>query len=237
MNIKPSMATLAAMLALATAPAFSQQDAATDTAALVARYPAGSIDSVEKAQQVLQETANQRAAIERQYTAEEAECAQKFFVNACADAAKERRRSALKQVRPIEIEADTFQRKARVIERDKALADRAAQEEQEKPERLKQQQENEAAAAQRAASKAAEAKPERAPVPDKRSAQHDAKVRQLQAEEVANAQKRAENIANYNAKVKEAQEHQREVAARKREKENERAEKERAAQGEAAPGK
>ena len=219
---------LGTILAVAAASALSQDGvtnagsgpASVNTAVLSAHYPAGSIDSVEKADLALQDAAIQRAAIEARFVAEEGRCQEKFFANACSDAAKESRRAALKLVRAIEIEADGYQRKARVIERDQALAERAAQEELEKPERLKQQQENEAVAAQRAA-KANATRPAatETPVPDQRSAQHETKLKRLREEEAANAQKRADNVAEYEAKVKEAQEHQREVAARKQEKE------------------
>ncbi|RJG05875.1 hypothetical protein D3870_07465 [Noviherbaspirillum cavernae] len=224
---------LVAILTLGTAPAFAQDAAVSGNAqvatsvsvALPARYPAGSIDSVQMAERALEETSRERSAIEARFATEESACHQKFFTNACIDAAKERRRLAIKQVRPIEIEANTFKRQMRVTERDQALAEKAAQEEQERPQRLKQQQENEAAAAQQAAAKANE--PQRVepkePVSDQRTAQHEARMRQLQAKEAANAQKRADNVAEYEAKVREAEERQRSVATKKLEKEQKRA--------------
>lgn len=235
MNIKMAMATFS-VLACVAIPALSADtrgDVEKATAELVVRYPAGSIDSMEKSEQALKEVAPQRAAIDALFANEQNECLQSFFVNACTDKAKQRHKIALKQVNSIEVEANAFQRKQRVVERDKAMAERAAQDEQEKPARQKQEQENEAAAAQKAASvqKAMEAKPkDSAAVPDKRRAEHEAKLKQQRAQEAADAKKRAENVAEYETKVKEAQEHQREVAERKQEKE-----KDRAAKGATAP--
>jgi colicin import membrane protein len=223
------------------------------TATLLSRFPAGSINSVETADSALEQAAKERSAIEAKFASEERECYQRFFMNNCIDAAKERQRQALKQVRPVEIEANAFKRQERVIERDQALAEKAAQEEREKPLRLQQQQENEAAAAQKAAKAAQEEKEkslklqqqqeneaaaaqkaakanqpksvERQSGSDQRSAQHEAKLKQLQAQEVANAQQRAANVAAYEKKVREAQEHQRQVEAKKQEKERQRANK------------
>ncbi len=73
--------------------------------------------------------ANQeRAEIEARYNVEEQSCHTKFFATSCIDAAKERRRKELMQVRSIEIEANTYKRQARVAARDRALADRQAKE-------------------------------------------------------------------------------------------------------------
>jgi len=52
-----------------------------------------------------------------------------------------------------------------------------------------------------------------------RSKQHELKLQRAKEKEAADAQKRAENVAAYEAKVREAKEHQLEVARHKKEKE------------------
>lgn len=219
---------------LAAVPVFAQDGvkpaAAADPLApsvLLARYPTGSISSAEMAERAVAEVGKARARIEAQFEADQRACYEKFFANECIDNAKERRRHALAQVRPIEVEANAFQRRERVAERDKALADRNAKREQEEAQRLKQQQENESIAAKKTedmARKTAQAEANaRNAGPSRRQAEHDAKLRELEAQDRADAQKRADNVAAYERKVKEAEAHRRDVEAKKKEKEQERA--------------
>jgi hypothetical protein len=207
--------------------------AQSDTAiAVSARYPSGSIRSVAEADAALAAAAKERAEIEARYAAEEQACHPKFFATSCIDQAKERRRKAESAIRPVEIEANTFKRQARLDNREKALAERLAKEEKERQERASKTQAQEPAARQQDVSPPApESTPQESPekaeanVPSDRSAKHEAKLKRKQAEDAANAEKRAENIAAYEKKKQEALERQRKVAERKAEKEKERREK------------
>ena len=91
---------------------------------IAARYPAGSIDSPARAAAALDEVMRARAQVEAQLTREESGCASAFFTTRCLDLARERRHAALARLRPIEIEANTARRRARVDERDRALAEK-----------------------------------------------------------------------------------------------------------------
>lgn len=183
------------------------------------RYPAGSIRSVEEADAALSAAAAERTAIEARYQAEEQACHPKFFTTSCIDQAKERRRVALSALRPVEIEANTFKRQARVIERDKDLAERL-----EKAERERKEREVRAAAAEPRESAApdAAARKEDAPAGPDRSERHAAKLRQQQSDDAAMAKKRAANVAAYEQKKREALQRQEKVARRKAEKEEKR---------------
>lgn len=209
-------------------PAASQSSSAD----ISGRYPAGSIRSVETAEQVLQEIDRERTRIEAQYADEEHACYPKFFASSCIDAAKEKRRHALSQIRPVEVEANAFKRRARVAERDKALADKRAGDEAEALKRATEQKDKEVAKAGKETGNAQQA--EKSAGQDRngqktktadRVAQHQARLKQAQAEEAANAQKRAANVAAYEKKVQESQARQREIAAKKAEQERERAAK------------
>ena len=82
------------------------------------RYPAGSIASVESAERALADAAQARALAEAAYLAGKRDCYPKFFTTSCLDDVAEQRRNALARVREVEIEAQTFKRRARVAERD-----------------------------------------------------------------------------------------------------------------------
>lgn len=96
-------------------------------AVLAQRYPAGSIGSLATAEQALEAVSKARAEIERVHAAEQRSCYPTFFTTSCLDKAAERRRQGLAILRPIEIEAEIFRRRARVIERDRELAESARQ--------------------------------------------------------------------------------------------------------------
>lgn len=152
---------------------------------VAARYPAGSISSVEAAERALAEASAARAKIEAEYAEEKRRCYPAFFMTSCLDHAAERRRQAVAQVRPVEIEAETFRRRARVEERDKELAERNAR------------------AAEDAARVAS--MPERTP-----KAAQDVPL----ADQVAEQRKREENIRAYERKQAEASIRLRERAAK-----------------------
>lgn len=221
-RLLPACALMLSISACAQEAAFvsGRQNAAD---AVAQRYPAGSIANVETADKALADADRERKLVDARYMQEQADCYPKFFTTACLDEAKERHRAALAQLRSVEVEANAFKRKAKVIERDRSLEERRAQ--------------DEADAKRRALSVRPEQPAERdgapenttrndnaAPLPD-RVEQHRAKMEQERRQEAADAQKREENIRKYEKKVQDAQERQREVAARKAEKERKRAEK------------
>jgi colicin import membrane protein len=209
-------------------PVSSQATTIPLTVSLSARFPAGSIGSEALADQALAAVQSERASIEARYAAEQRACYERFFVTSCLEASKERRRVALEQVRPVEIEAEKFKRQLKVIERDKALAEKWAQEQAEAPERAQRQRESEQAAVEKAAERAQQAaeaqanEKEHAADAAKRAAENQERLQRANAEAAGDAQKRAENTAAYEKKVREAQAHQKEVDANKKAKELER---------------
>jgi colicin import membrane protein len=202
-------------LAQGAAPATSASasaDAVT-LASLVAHYPSGSIQSTETANQALAEVANLRAALDRKLTNEQRDCYTHFFATSCVDAAKENHRLALVQIRKIEVEADTFNRSARVVERDKHLAEKRAADASNHPKLPTDQ----ARSTSSGDSTPSDAPPTAHPQGD-RIAEHEAKMKQLQGEASQDAQKRADNVAAYEKKVQDAEARQRDVAEKKAEK-------------------
>ncbi len=85
---------------------------------VAALYPAGSITSVAAAERALADAAKARAHAEAAYLAGQRNCYPKFFTTSCLDHVAEQRRNALASVRAVEIEAQTYKRRARVAERD-----------------------------------------------------------------------------------------------------------------------
>jgi hypothetical protein len=241
------LAAFAAML-MTDGPALAQ-DAGADQAGepvsalkaadgLVSRYPKGSIQTGEQADQALLEAKQRRAELDKQFLVEEGACYSKFFVTACTDAVKERRRVAFAQINPIEVEANAFKRRARVEERDKTLAE--------------QQAKDEARVIKRADTPKNQTGSQASPMPDKddikkmeekaaagnsnknepflktnkvREAQHQTEREKIQAKESAGAAERAENAKDYERKQEKAQERQRKVAERKAKREAERVRK------------
>jgi colicin import membrane protein len=213
---------------LCIAPVLAQDGSSEHVASstsISARYPARSIQSADMADRALADAASERSAVEARFVDEEHRCYSLFFANTCREAARERRRLALAQIRPVEVEANAFKRHMRVLERDKALADKRAEEEQNLSQRQQAQQkqpEREPSNAQSA--KRVDSGRDKIDGTQRR-AQHEARLGRLEAEEAANAQKRADNISAYEKKVRESEARQREVEARKIEKERERAHK------------
>ena len=185
-------------------------------------YPSGSIVSVALADKALSDASARRAEIQARYLRDESPCYERFFVTRCVDAGKERRRIALAEVRAVEVEADYIKRRDTADQRDKAIAERAAQDLAEAPQRLKDTQANEKAAAERAAqrtadqAKAAETEKAQARVdPQARQHGHDARVTQHQSTEATEQAVRAANVAAFQKKQVDAAEAQRKVAENK----------------------
>jgi colicin import membrane protein len=166
--------------------------------------------SVAQANQRLASVARERAAIEARYAQREHDCYQKFLVNRCLSAAKERRRLALAAQRTIEIEAAHYKRQAAVDERDRAIA---------KAEKEQAAEEARLAAEPPAPPRQVSQTPPPRPAPvANRIAKHNEKLKQVEAREKANAGKRAANVAAFERRKRASAERQKEVAARLAEK-------------------
>lgn len=193
--------------------------------------PIPPVTSVAQADQQLAAVARERAAIEARFAARERVCYDKFFVNRCLDEAKERHRSALAAQRAIEIQANRFKRQAVVDERDRqmALADKRYQEEEA---RL-------AAQPPKPAPAVSPEPPPRTPSAPARIAERNARLKAAQQQEAKEADKRAQNVRDYEARKADSEERQRMVAKRKADKAakaaKEAAEKAKAAQQGTAP--
>lgn len=217
---------------------------------LLQQFPKGSITSVEQADAALAQVPRERAEVEARYADAEYACYSKFFSTPCVNRAKDDRREALKRIRAVEVEANAYKRRDTVAQRDKVLEQRRMQEEADAPQRNFREQENRQKAEQRAADRAArQAAPEKAPggrpgatprAADAprvggrdRIAEHEEKLRQARQEDAANAERRAQNVADYQKKQQEAAERQRRVAEKVEERE--RKQRERAAAAAAQP--
>lgn len=91
---------------------------------LAARYHEGSIQSVELADQALEEVSAARKKLAPRFTEEEQACYDRFFTNRCLDDVEERQRLALQQLRRVEVEANAFKRRNKVERRDDRLKEK-----------------------------------------------------------------------------------------------------------------
>jgi len=169
--------------------------------------------SVEQADARLAQVKKDREVVEAEFSASEAICYEKFFVNNCLDEAKEQRRLRLAELRAVEVEASHFKRQNLVEVRDRELEDRA--------------QKDAAEAAYNAAHpKPPKVAPEDKPLPKpasvsvaQRQAEHDARETARLAREAADAPKRAANVKAFEKKKAESEKRQAEVKAKLAEKE------------------
>ena len=190
----------------------------------VAKYPAGSIQSHEAAASALEMVTTARANIEARYKVDQRTCYPKFFTTSCLNKATERRRLELLMVKPVEIEANAYVRQARVVERDKRLAEKAA-ENAGKPILTETPGESKAAtdtknleSEKNSASKET-ARKARADAYADKNAKYAEKQQNLKENEAAEEQKRAENVKKYEEKVKASEARQKEILEKKAEKE------------------
>ena len=226
------MMAMCAMPLTATAQQAQQAQQASDSIkAFTQRYPAGSIKSVELANQALTDAAQERIKQEDQYIEEQHLCYTRFFVSSCLEDAKQANRMVVKQIREIEGAANAFNRQATVDERDKALAEQRILDEQDAIRRQQDQKEQAEATARKLAESAASVKEVKererltAGQADLRIKQQELKLREIEASEAAKAPERAANERAYQQKVKDAEAHRLEVEAKKAEKMRERAAK------------
>lgn len=180
-----------------------------DPDSVVTRYPSGTIQSVDVANKALQDVETQRSALDKKYAAEQHDCYAKFFATDCLDAAKERHRVGTEKVHKVEVEANAFIRSDRVVQRDKNLAEKRANESANPPKPLTD-------LPIKTATPQSDA--DRAKDHQQRIADHDAKMKQLQQDQANDASQRAANVAAYNKKIQDAQARQADVAKKKEEK-------------------
>lgn len=211
--------TMCAPTVLAQHPASGAEDAG-----IIARYPSGSIKSVEVADAALAEMSRERAEIEARLIQEKQACHPKFFATSCIDGAKERRRKEIMRLRSIEIEAHAYKRQVRVDARDQALADRQAKDEADKQERQRTMQNERVTPSSNALDEE-----KSVPVADKSqsaiSASRKSEKRpkgNREKDTLKPDDKRTENIAAYEKKVQAAYRRQQQVIDRKAEKEKKR---------------
>ena len=205
-------------------------------AAVVARYPARSIDSMASADAALADVARARAEINTRHQAAQAACRPAFFMTRCLDAAKEKRRAALATLRPVEIEANAFKRQERVSARDRALEEKNAKAEREAASeknsvKIRKPVAPAAPAADASDAASANAAPAKAPPRNPRTP-HVAKPLTPSID----AATEARNMAAFDRKAAESAQRQRDIAAKKAEKEQDRARKKAEAAAAAAAG-
>lgn len=225
-----AIATLLSGCALLTA---EPVDVAPAPSGLQLIYPAGSITTVQRADEALRDAAASRVAIEQKYRNEQSVCFKKFFVSDCTGAAKERHRIARAETRAVEVEADFVKRRDRAEQRDKSIAERAAQEAANAPQRLKETEGREKTAVDKAAqrtegqAKSAQVQQKEAAVdPQARQRAFDAKTAQQQAKEASEQPRRSANAAAFEKKKADALARQKQIAENKAKKAAEQAAKE-----------
>lgn len=167
--------------------------------------------SVADAARKLDKVKIERADVEAEYAASEQVCYAKFFVNNCLDTAKEKRRSALAVLRAVEVEAELFQRKAAVEQRDREVA-----------QAIREFEAGEARLAAmppppppvQVAPKASAPRPALAG----RNAKRASKQAQRAAQAPQDAAERAANVVEFEKRKRESEQRQKKVAAKKAEK-------------------
>jgi colicin import membrane protein len=156
--------------------------AAQTTVNLDKRYPAGSIDTAERAEQALSDAAVLRQSIDAQYKAESARCARVFLATECHDKARRAHTLGETQAHRVEVEAHDLQRKLAAQERATQRSAQRAQWQQEEVKRPEKEREAQKSARQRtdkAAQDAQGAAKQQAQAPanreryEQRNAEHD----------------------------------------------------------------
>jgi len=119
--------------------------------ALTERFPQGSIQTPERAEQALDDVGEARAQVNANHAQQAQLCYRKFFSTRCLEKLKESQRLTLNALQAIEVEANAYQRRKRAEDRDALIAERRAEEEAQAPLRLQQEREREEAAARKVA--------------------------------------------------------------------------------------
>ena len=208
-------------------------DAAPKPIGLGLIYPAGSIDTVVRADQALSDAKAKRLNIEQQYRTDQVMCFKKFFVSDCTDAAKERHRVAVAETRAVEVEADYVKRRDRAEQRDASIAARAAQEVANAPQRMTDTAAREKVAADKAekrgndAVKATQAQQKEAGLdPQQRQRAFDTKSALREKKSADDRARRSASTVAFEKKQADALTRQQKIAEKKAKKAAEQAEKE-----------
>lgn len=106
-----------------------------EVAAILKVFPAGSIDSVDKADKVLEIVSIEKENVEARLFNDKLDCNRKFLVYQCYDRVLETKRIDLKELHALEVEAKRFKRSEDVRQRDLALDKRKADEIADAPKR------------------------------------------------------------------------------------------------------
>lgn len=110
---------LAGMAACAqTNGSLSPTPSGTAAESISARYPEGSFQSTESADQALAAVREEREKTRAQFQREKQACYERFFTNLCLDDIDERERIATEELRRVEVEANAFKRRARAASRE-----------------------------------------------------------------------------------------------------------------------
>lgn len=120
------------LLCLSTMPAYATPDSnelsqiVNLTASLDQKYAAGSIRTAEQAESALKESTATQARLQSWYERADKTCHGNFFVNNCLNEIKEQRRLYIVVLQRIALEAKALQRKLRIDQLDRDLAERQA---------------------------------------------------------------------------------------------------------------
>jgi colicin import membrane protein len=192
----------------------------------ISTFPAGSIQSLEQANNALSEGAKTREQILARHAQAERVCYTRFVVTPCLDEAREVRRKGLAAVRLIEVEAARFKRQTSLQEQNKSLEERRRAAELDAPDRLLRAQEFEKSQIQKEKSLAEKEKQQanKAPIDElaierQREDDHEEKLEKQRSKDEADVGKRAKNIANYEKKQQAAKLRLAEYEAKKKERE------------------
>src|SRR5271170_4900144 len=110
MNPLQKCAVLARTLVALAAIAFAHNAAGADATSFQSRYPAGSINSIEKADAALSAATAAREQVEKNYLAGQSICMHKFFTASCLSKVDEDHRRKVADVHAVEIQANRYKR-------------------------------------------------------------------------------------------------------------------------------
>lgn len=198
--------------------------------ALLEAFPAGTIDSVEKADEVLDAVSYENQVLEYRLGLEMDACNERFLVSACYDEARLRFRQNRAALNPLSIEADRFKRSEKVRLRDQALVDAEQKEWMKQSERAASRRRYEEKEARYVRDEAAERENENAsyidthardeaspPKIEKGNYTVGAPSRLKNPDTVLTPAERARNVLDYESKQHEAEKRQEDVIRRQAE--------------------
>lgn len=187
--------------------------------ALRDRYPAGSIDSAERADAALATTSGAKSRVEKAFAADARACLQRVLVNACIDEARQLQRRRLAEIDSIELEANRWKRRDRADRLDAGRAKRESERTENQPadaelraRNRKAFEERQVEAARDAATARAKASRAAAGEPG-RKRPSTIRMPAAPATEAA-LDERAKNAAEHATKVAEAEAHRKDIDRR-----------------------